>query len=189
MRQPATSEQTKPILPCSNWTSPTFSTPCAIKSRRADERSRRLFHALARSFRLSAGTCRSLVCPACPTQHLAWRSRRRAWPFDPRLRRRLFAQTGSSHRDRSLCLHAQSALSRQRCTGARRRHCHAVVGLRIHSSSVLRNFLFHGDAPRRKRTAAAAWRSFRRICPCGPVISSSSAARAIIRRILGGLFL
>src|SRR5262249_19980251 len=100
------------ILRCSDSKSLPFSTPFASRSRGADERSWRLFHALARSPGLSVGRCCSVVFPPDAAKHFAGRLGGCAGPLATRIRCRLLAQAGGSHRDWSLRLYAQSALSR-----------------------------------------------------------------------------
>src|SRR5690242_16620838 len=107
-----TSVGISPTLLCFNSKSPPFSPPFVSKSRCADEPSQQFLHALACSARIPAGRYRALVFSPCAWEHLARWVRGPGWPLPSSLRRGLSAQTGSSHHDGALCLHAQSPVSR-----------------------------------------------------------------------------
>src|SRR5260370_20050910 len=135
------------IPPCWKLRSRRFSTQFVARSRYAHERVRQLLRSLACSSPLHSPQSRSVVCAPYVEQYFA------RGPGGPdrsraaRIRSELSSQTGGPHRDRSLRLHPQSAVSRQRHPGSGHRNCHALLDLGFDSSGLLCGLLFRRHAP------------------------------------------
>src|SRR6266851_785000 len=171
------------IPPCWKLRSRRFSTQFVARSRHAHERVRQLLRSLACSSRLPSRDCRAVVCAAHVEQYFARGSGGIGRSRAACVRSELSSQTGDTHRDRSLRLHPQSAVSRKRHPGSGHRNCHALLDLGFDSSGLLCGLLFRRHAPRREGTPYASRCIVRRIRPRRSAFHSTCDGRKDLWRV------
>jgi len=97
-----------------------------------------------------------IFCPARASQHSLWRAGRHPWSRVARLGCRVSPQAGSPHGNRTIRLHPQSSLSRERHIGSRRGNSRAFLDFCGNTRRVLRDFLFLSSCARKNRNFARA---------------------------------
>src|SRR2546425_1164810 len=183
MQSPPINGANRSIPPCWKLRSRRFSTQFVNRSRHAHERVRQLLRSLACSSWLPSRDCRTVVCAPHVEQYFTrgpgGLDRSRA----ARIRSELSSQTGGPHRDRSLRVHPQSAVSRKRHPGSGHRNCRALLDLGFDSSGLLCDLLFCRHASRRAGTPHSSRSIFRRIRPGGSSFHSTRDGRKDLWRI------
>src|SRR6266705_6707724 len=183
MQSPPINGANRLIPPCWKLRSRRFSTQFVARSRHAHERVRQLLRSLACSSRLPSRDCRTVACAPHVEQYFArgpgGLDRSRA----ARICSELSSQEGGAHRDRSLRVHPQSAVSRKRHPGYGHRNCHTLLDFGYAPSGLLCDLLFRGHAPRRAGTPRASRRVFRSIRPRGSAFHSTRDGRKDLWRI------
>ena len=122
---------------------------------RSHELRQRFLCPLARAPRLSACHSRFVVRAPNSPQHSLGSASRSARLIRPRKRRRPSSQAGSAHGHRSLCLYAQSALSRQRHSCTRSRRCRAFLDIGGDSVRLILHFFIRSSCAAKKQSFAS----------------------------------
>src|SRR5229473_3797941 len=182
------SEASKPIHPCWNWKWKQSSKLCADRSRPAHERHHCVLRALARPPWLSARHCRSVFCPSYAAQHFGRRAGGRDWLVAARLCRWISSQAGSPHGHRSLRLHTESALSRQRHSYCRGRHRRTLLDFRRDFVRLFRTVLLHRHAAGGEGALSPSWGCLRAVRASCPTFHPSSDRRQSASSLCGFVY-